>query len=232
MRTKTLLLATAIGAVGIATSMAQVYSQNAVGYYNKDLVVGFNLLVNQFNNGGNEIGTVLPAAPDGAIALTWNETIQSFRDGDIFVEGFGWVDLSTGELATTIPPPGEAFFINSPVAATMTFVGEVPEGTEEGGDPLVLTFSPGFSFKGQATPQSLALDSGADAIPAQDGDILLFYVESTQAYNDGWIYVGDLASWFNLNSGEIESPTPEVGQGFVYNNSGGALTWTRSFEVN
>ena len=46
MRTKTLLLTAALSAAGIASSMAQVYSVNAVGYVNTPLVTGFNLISN------------------------------------------------------------------------------------------------------------------------------------------------------------------------------------------
>ena len=46
MRTKTLLLTAALSAAGIATSMAQVYSANAVGYVNKLIPTGFSMIAN------------------------------------------------------------------------------------------------------------------------------------------------------------------------------------------
>jgi hypothetical protein len=225
MRTKTLLLATAIGAVGIATSMAQVFSQNAVGYYNKDLPQGFSLLANQFNNGANDISTVIPTALDGTIVLTWNESTQQFTDGDVYFDPDGWFDIGSGDPSATVLAPGGSFFVNSPAATTLTFVGEVPEG-----DNLTVTMPPGFSFKSQPTPQELALDSAGDAIPPNDGDIILFWLGSS--YNDGFVYFEGDGAWFDIGSGDPVSPTPEVGQGFVYNNAGADVNWTRSFHVN
>jgi hypothetical protein len=207
--------------------MAQVFSQNAVGYYNKDLVLGFNLLANQFNNGGNDISTVIPTAPDGTIVLTWDETNQRFRDGDVYFDPDGWFDIGSGDPSTTVLAPGEAFFVNSTAAATLTFVGEVPEG-----DTLTVNMPPGFSFKSQPTPQELAVDSAGDAIPPNDGDIILFYISGSQSYNDGFVYFTADGAWFDIGSGDVANPTPEVGQGFVYNNAGAIVNWTRSFHVN
>src|SRR6478672_7317898 len=47
MRTKTLLLTAALAAVGVSSSMAQVYSVNVVGYVNKSVPKGFYMLANQ-----------------------------------------------------------------------------------------------------------------------------------------------------------------------------------------
>ena len=61
MRTKALLLGAAVGAIGLATSMAQVYSVNIVGYVNTTIPTGFSIICNPLNaTGGNTIGNVMP----------------------------------------------------------------------------------------------------------------------------------------------------------------------------
>lgn len=56
MRTKTLLIAAVVGAVSMATALAQeVTSVNAVGYVNKELAPGFNLISNPLSNGENTL---------------------------------------------------------------------------------------------------------------------------------------------------------------------------------
>src|ERR1035441_5236741 len=78
MRTKTLLIAAAALAVGVATSMAQTYSQNVVGYYNLNMVAGYNMVSVQLavgvSNGASEI---FPNIPDGTELMTFNpNTVQ------------------------------------------------------------------------------------------------------------------------------------------------------------
>jgi hypothetical protein len=63
MRTKTLLLTAALSAAGVATSMAQVYSVNAVGYVNTQLVPGLNLISNPLEAADNKIKTLLTGVP-------------------------------------------------------------------------------------------------------------------------------------------------------------------------
>ncbi|HEY5297629.1 MAG TPA: hypothetical protein VIK59_06870 [Verrucomicrobiae bacterium] len=115
MRTKTLLIAAAALVAGIATSNAQVYSQNVVGYVNSATTGGqFALLSNPLDNGTNSLSSLYPTAPNGSQVQVWNGT------------GF--------TVATKLPPgwspnlvitPGEGFFIKLASNATNTFVGSV-----------------------------------------------------------------------------------------------------------
>src|ERR1043166_2369568 len=62
MRTKTLFLAAALSAAGLATSLAQssnVYSLNVVGYINLQLTNGFNLIANQLDLDGTGTNNTL-----------------------------------------------------------------------------------------------------------------------------------------------------------------------------
>lgn len=73
MRTKTLLIAAAALAVGVASSMAQTYSQNIVGYVNTPILTGYNLLVAPLSpNTTNNAEAILPSLASGDTLLVWN----------------------------------------------------------------------------------------------------------------------------------------------------------------
>jgi hypothetical protein len=237
MRTKTLLLTAALGAVGIATSMAQVFSENSVGYYVKDLPMGFSLIANQLNNGDNNLNTILPLSDDftGAQLLKWDSANQTFFPADdFFGSAFGgWVDANFAPTATTLSP-GEGAFINLPSAASLTFVGEVPQGD------LSVPISQFFSIISQPTPQALGVGStpdvsGADDIPALVGDQILFWDNQAtpQTFKAALDYFGsDFGGWVDANFTPV-NPTPEVGEAFFYNSAATSpVSWDRSFSVN
>ena len=84
----------ALTAVGIATSMAQVYSVNAVGYVKTSLQPGFNLVSNPLTGSDNSIGGLLAnvagGIPDG---------LQAYKyDG----AGFKSVTADLGELLSEV----------------------------------------------------------------------------------------------------------------------------------
>lgn len=73
MRTKTLLLTAVVAAAGLASSMAQVYSVNVVGYVSTPLVAGQNALVsNPLNNGTNTLNDLVGSLPAKSSAQLWN----------------------------------------------------------------------------------------------------------------------------------------------------------------
>src|SRR6266849_9680021 len=66
MRTTTLVLTAAISAAALATSMAQIFSVNAVGYVK--LTIGANnlaLIANPLNQANNNLDLILPLKDDG-----------------------------------------------------------------------------------------------------------------------------------------------------------------------
>merc|ERR1711959_416473 len=121
MRTKTLILTAFVGALGIAGASAQVYSVNAVGYVNKSLPKGFSIVANPLNSGGNKVSEVFGANP-GAL------TIYQFGDAGFSVNSFD-TDFEEWDNGDAVVAPGEGFFVNNAgdAAATVTFVGEVPQ---------------------------------------------------------------------------------------------------------
>src|SRR5262245_21027337 len=122
MRTKTLLLAAVLSAAGIASSLAQVYSVNVVGYVNVSLTAGFNLICNPLKNtAGNQLNNILPltAADDGTIVYWYAG--GAFQNSTFFSAAGGWIPNQPIN-------PGTGIFISVAAAKTVTFVGEVPLG--------------------------------------------------------------------------------------------------------
>jgi len=216
MRTKTLLLTAAVFAAGLGASMAQVYSVNAVGYVNVSLPVGFSLLANPLQQTNDLISTVIPAAPDGTQVLTWNPATQHFNAAAVFDgDALAW----TPNISL---PVGKAMFVFLLEPATLTFVGDVRQGSLTNG------VAANFNALGHMVPQSISLRSAA--FPMADGDQYLTWNPVTQHYNPAIVYDGDADVW--TGPGGNTEPTPGVAQGFFYFTLGGARNWVRSFSVN
>ena len=152
MRTKTLLLACATLALGLATSQAQVYSQNVVGYANV-VIPGngaFSLVANPFDDGNGNYATNLlnSALPKKSQYEIWNGA------GFVATQKTGsppsWPATASDQL-----PPGVGFFVQngSPGSLapdlTNTFVGTVIVNASvsvTNSEPI------GFSLQGSPIP--------------------------------------------------------------------------------
>jgi len=240
MRTKTLLLSAATLAAGVATSMAaNVYSVNVVGYINITVNPGYNLIANQLDvDGVNAVGTVLnagtPSSQEGAQVLkfsgsSFSSDTYANNTGDV---GFiGWYDSNSGNPSTTTISPGVGFFYLNPAGApaTLTLTGTVKQGTNS------VALGSGFSLISTIAPQAITIDTTAtNNFPAGEGDQYLAFVGgaflTSDTYADNTGDVGFIG-WYDSNSGNPASPTPAVGQGFFYLNSGAPKSWTRNFQV-
>jgi hypothetical protein len=222
--------------VSIATSMAQVFSENAVGYYVRDLVQGFNLVANQLNNAGgdNRLNVILPDGDqslDSARLLKWDSELQTFAQPITYFNGGGWLNADFS-VATASLEPGEAAFLRVPAPTSITLVGEVPQGN------LAVELPVNFSLVSQPTPQALALDAAGDAIPAGDNDRVLFWDDVGQTYeNPKTFFVTDPVTgdgvWLNSDFSDADMSVA-VGEGFFYrrNTVNGPTSWDRSFSVN
>lgn len=227
MRTKALLLTAAIGAAGIATSMAQVYSVNAVGYVNVTIpIVGnpcYAILANPLNGTNNNIATVLPNVPSGTQLLRFNSLTGNFMDPETFygLPGLAW-DPGTANLN-----PGEAFFLVldpavSPNPTTVTFVGEVSQGN------LTNNIPTGYSLRSSIVPQSGALQTVLGFSPVSGDQVFQWNNALTPPAYDIYTYYGLPGLLWDPSE-----PNLQVGQGaFIFNASGAAYTWGRSFSVN
>jgi hypothetical protein len=216
MRTKTLLLTAALSAAGVATSMAQVYSQNAVGYVNITANPGFNLVANPLSQTAITVADLLPSPPPltSVFKLVGSGFIQTTYDTDLN-PGVGWDDPSVTLVN------GGGFFLYNPSLTTpftVTFVGEVPQGT------LVNTISAaGFSMRSSMVPQAGRLTAELGYPPHQ--------LDSVYTYVGGGFTQYTFDTDLNGPTGWDEDPPLTVGQAF-YLNASGPNNWTRVFSVN
>ena len=132
MRTKTLLIAAAALAVGVATSMAQTtYSQNVVGYVNTTIAAnGYFMVGNQLVNGSDAnatnnnvnacygAGLVSSPAANGTAdpALSSNTVLYAYNGGYFTYYYFNAADAATWGSLT----PGPGFFDEGGNAAPVT----------------------------------------------------------------------------------------------------------------
>jgi hypothetical protein len=238
MRTKSLFAAAAIVAAGVLSSEAQsnVYSLNVVGYVNLTLRPGYNLITAQLNDssGSRQINTILtncPTLADGSTFFKWDEVAQGFTSSANFIgtppDGPAWYNADYTALVTDTAPLGKGFFIkNEGAAATLTLVGEVPQGAFNQSVPN------NYSFLGDFVPASQEIKT--NGFPIADNSILFTYDAVAQGYTSGLNGIGtppDGPAWYNADFTAEVIFAPAVGQGFVYNTTGGALPWARNFTV-
>jgi hypothetical protein len=122
-----LLLALSCAPFGAA---AGVVSVNVVGYYNKPIFAGDNLIANQLYAQDNTLNAILfNGVPNGSTCTKWDSTSRQYLALSIYTSGAGW--SINYELL-----PGEGALFHTDSAFVNTFVGEVPF---DGQDP-VLTF--------------------------------------------------------------------------------------------
>jgi len=231
MRTKALLLAAAFAAAGISTSVGQVFSVNAVGYVNVPVVSsGFTLVANPLDAGANNTIEKLAAnfqgrtvPPDGMRIFKFRNDLNRFQDAI-------WDETAfLGEAVGQTIVPGEGFFIFNPLtsALTLTFVGQVMQGTSMP-NPLPT----GFSIKANIVPQAgKASDYG---LVGANGDRYFHWQASTAGNRQGqryydWTY--DEGDWLG-GDGTTVLPDLAVGDAFLYFRAGAAGNWTRTFNVN
>lgn len=155
MRTKTILLTAALSVATVATSMADVFSVNVVGYVNKTLPPGFSIIANPLQTTNNTLNSLIPNAVPGDQVFQFTGagyTSSTFDEFDLV-----WIPNLTLD-------PGEGVFYRNSQATnqTATFVGEVIQG--ETSNPLPA----GFSIKSSIVPQSGTLS--ALGVPGQPGD--------------------------------------------------------------
>jgi hypothetical protein len=209
MRTKTLLVTAALGAVGVTSAVAQVYSVNAVGYVNKTLKPGFNMIANPLDAGAgkNTVGTVLAGVPDGTTVYKF---VAGYTIND-YSTLFGWSDANMSAA------PGEGLFVKIPAGAdvNITFVGEVMQGD------LKMDLPSGFSMVASKVPQAGKVSTDLK-YPVADGDTVYTYA------NPGGYSIFDYSDLFGWSAPE---PSVAVGEAF-WSKKSAAATWSRTFSVN
>jgi hypothetical protein len=217
MRTKTLLVAAAVCAAGAASAMAQttVFSVNAVGYVKVDVASGFQLISNPLNAADNSVGALIPNPPNGTTIFKYNtsRTPPGF-DSTQFLFG------SWGNPALTIAP-GEGVFIQSGSAHTITFVGEVKQGS------LTQNVPRGFSIQASQVPQTGKIQTELNYQPSNGDTVFQYHPERTPP---GYVSTQFLfGQWGGGAPGD--EPVIRVGEAFFVD-SAAAKTWDRQFSVN
>jgi len=221
MRTK-VLLGLAAMAVSAATCVAQsnVYSLNIVGYVNVDIKAGLNLVSNPLkpSNGNYNITNtiVLPDTLENTELYKWAGTAWS-TDIPQWIVGYGW--FSTGPMTINL---GEAFFLKAPSTTPantkVTFVGEVATGD------VAYSVPSGLSVIAPKTPVSQNFP-GKDIGHENDA----IYTWASTAWATPWSYIGGYGWFQTATTDPIDGPVIAVGGGLVYQNTGAALNWTRTF---
>jgi hypothetical protein len=211
MRTKTLYLTALLGAVSIATSVAQtVYSVNAVGYVNVTLVPGYNLIANPLVAETNTVAVLFDAAPNGTVVYKFNATTAAYVSTTKNKITGKWNDTALSLL------PGEGAFVKN-VATTnvvITFVGEVMQGTLTNSLPV------GYSIASSQVPQADTLDNLS--FPKVKGDAVYKFVSGAyQTFSVNKI----TGNW------SPSVPSAAVAESFFVKKAV-ASDWTRTFSVN
>jgi len=225
MRTKTLFLAAAALAVGIATSVAQtVYSQNIVGYVNQILPSGYNLIGVPLNatNSGQTVPAVqvLSCLQQGDAIITWDPVGGTYSTYTYYNAGEGQTWLGPDGNFTDVGPNltlGTGFFYQNS--------GNTPETNTYAGTVVLsntVSLVSGYSIGISSAPIGGSLDSTNFNLPLQQGDAIIlwdnaggFYLTYTY-YNAG---VGQ--TWLGPDGNFTDTaPTITVGGAMFYQNSG------------
>lgn len=209
MKTKALLLTAALGVAGVATSMAQVYSVNSVGYINISVPNGFSIVANQLKQADYSLNSILPAPPLGT-------TVYKLVGGSFVIHAFDPDDqvwLPNGNL--TIGPGDGAYIFNPSSTYTWTLVGEVHTGT-----PLVTPLVNGFSMVSSQVPQQGSVS--ALGLVGQPGYTIYKLVSG--AFEISAFDPDDLV-WLP------SEPSLNVGEGILFFNPSAPSTWDRNFTL-
>lgn len=224
MRTKTVILIAAVCAAGAATSMAQVFSVNAVGYVNKVIPAGgFAMVSNPLKAATNTIDALFANVPNGF-------QVYKYTPGSGFQVGtYDDLDASYGTVGSEEVLPGEGVFVQNPTdePVTITFVGEVPQGALS--TPMVAGFQIVSSQVPQAgTPTDLNFPSTA-AQGLTSGDQVYKFVVNDPVPANNQKYL--VATYDDLDDGWDTPLNFEVGEA-VFVKLAKPVNWTRDFNVN
>jgi hypothetical protein len=246
MRTKTILLSALMGAISSVSVMAQtnVYSQNAVGYINVSLGVGFNM-----------ISCPLVCSPDNTVGTLFNNASSNLTGCDVyfytpFNNGYsediaknynptagksfqpntnGWEFNGTNVLA-----PGSACWFDNNLTGpiTITFVGQVATG------PVTNTLNVGFNMVSSIVPMAgdLITNSISQLTNYNITDDIYYYTPANNGYleyvslqSSSKIHGYGFDSQWNING---DPTTTNVYDGFWYDANVATVKWVENYSVS
>lgn len=207
---------------GLATpsfSQSNVYSINIVGYINRPILPGYNLVANQLvDNVSNSVNNVLLGVPDGTTLTKWDSSANAFLPTSVFDLG-----SQTWSINYTLNL-GEGALVHSPSLTTNTFVGGVANFTNVvdpgfGGQLWTPNYANGLHLIACPMPIGGPISSMFSKVVgrvAAAGEWVQVLDENTQTYitatfdGFGWDNDPNLgvahAAWFNL--GPVNVPEP------------------------
>lgn len=217
-------------------SQSNVYSINVVGYINRPILPGYNLVANQLiGNVDNTINNVFLGVADGTTFTKWDSTANSFLPSSVFDLG-----SQTWSINYTLNL-GEGALVNSPSLTTNTFVGGVANYTNvvdlgPGGLPWSPNYANGLHLIASPSPVGGPVSVMFDKVTgraAQAGESVSILDEASQTYItatfDGFSWDNDPnlpvahAAWFNLGPVNVPEPSSMALVGLAF----GALVAVR-----
>jgi hypothetical protein len=224
MRTKTLLIAAAALVAGVASSEAQVYSANVVGYVSVTAQPGqFVLVENPLTTSDDVISNVLQNLPGGTSVQIWNGA--GFDTLIYSALSHAWKNGAANADNTPLPP-GVGFFLqNSSTAITNTFVGSVVAAS--GGGTATNVLSTSLTPVGSLLPYADVVTNGATFnLTVGGGSTLQQWSVAGQQFNT-FIYSALAHSW---KLGSVNSnPVVNVAEGFFIQPSA-ATNWVETLQ--
>ncbi|MBI4659205.1 MAG: hypothetical protein HY735_10210 [Verrucomicrobia bacterium] len=204
----------ALSAAGVATSMAQVFSVNAVGYVTKSLDANkFYLLANPLIASDNSIGALFKGVPAGTQVFYFDSAKASFVTATFDDLDNAFLPAAAAALKVD---PGQGVFVKSPAATSVTFVGEVPTGNLEN------KLAKGLSIAASQVPQGgTAKELG---LAGAAGDQIFQWDVAAQSYKS--FTFDDLDNDWVPKLGALQ-----VGEAFFLKSVNGG-SWKRTFNVN
>ena len=207
----------------------QSCSIGVVGYVNTTLQSdpsgsATNLIANPLNGTNNHLNTILPLPDDyaGTTVLRWNSATQNYYEPIVFLPELGWVSSDGGAQSVN---PGEGFWIMpaGSNALTVTFVGEVPQGSFTNALPA------GWSLRSSIVPQAGSLTSLG--FPAGEEDVVITFDSTTQQLRESYIYLTGIG-WLAASTGEPlpDGPVLAPSEAFMVYKMSPAL-WVRNFRL-
>jgi len=212
-----------LGSISVMAQSTNVYSLNAVGYINITAVPGFNI-----------VSCPLVASPDNTINTLLTNGAGTYKTWQVWVwnpstaayvedigTAHGWLN---GGVETM--NPGQAVWLLNPsnTAATVTFVGTVPSGTN-----AVTLPAQSFQLVSSILPTSgdITTNSLMNFTNGVRTDQVWAWNPATTSYTE-YIKAAAAGTW--LGGDPVQT---NVGGGFWYfNNQATNNFWTESFSVN